>query len=82
MLFIGGARDGKRFFVPYNSDDPVLKIPMPYGENINGSFIYKVEIYIKKEIWRNNQHIFSVMAKDGSVELLNIFLDKYNKRNQ
>jgi len=81
MLFIGGTRDKQKLYVPYNNGNPVLKISIPADKNINGFAVYEAEIYIKKEIWEKKQHIFSVMVKDGSGELLNIFLDEYNKRN-
>lgn len=85
MLFIGGTRDGQRLYVPWNNGNPVLKIPIeekPSIKNIMSpveNYII-LEIYIKKEIWKKKQHIFSVMVKDGSDVLLCAFLDEYNKK--
>jgi len=93
MLFIGGTRDGQKLYVPWNRGNPVFKISTekPVEAPVVIDFMslssanetkYEAEIYIKKEVWENKQYRFSVMVKDGSDDLLGIFLDKYNKKNK
>lgn len=88
MLFIGGTRDGQKIRVPWNRGNPVFKIdveqePIKYSGikdiMLSVKKYVETEIYIKKEIWEKEQCIFCVMVKDGSLDLLDAFLDEYNK---
>ena len=87
MLFIGGTRDGQRRYVGFRNGNPILRVPVEndwtYNKrNLSTSLPCEVEIYIEKEVWKRKQHMFSVMVKDGSQELLDAYLAKYNKKTK
>jgi hypothetical protein len=84
MLFIGGTRDG--LDIDINGDKIYFPVEQEQDHCIaNGDKsvveFFEKELYIKKRMYRNNRHIFSVMVKDGSKELLNSFIEKYNEAN-
>ena len=86
MLYIGGTRDGQRANIPFNGNRIRLPIeperqlePEPF--NLLFEPPIQTEIYIRKEVWEKGHYLFSVMVKDGSEELLNAFLKKYNSKS-